>query len=63
MCEEGKLLNKDYESLITKELVETFYYHLLRIREFDRKAVSLQRQGRIGTYAPFEGQEASQMVH
>ncbi|MEO4052791.1 pyruvate dehydrogenase (acetyl-transferring) E1 component subunit alpha [Solibacillus sp. CAU 1738] len=61
VCEDGILLNTDYESLITKELVEKFYYHLLRTRAFDKKAVSLQRQGRIGTYAPYEGQEASQV--
>ena len=28
-------------------------------RVFDRKAFSLQRQGRFGTYSPIEGQEAS----
>lgn len=28
-------------------------------RLFDRKAFSLQRQGRFGTYSPVEGQEAS----
>jgi pyruvate dehydrogenase E1 component alpha subunit len=28
-------------------------------RAFDRKAFSLQRQGRFGTYSPVEGQEAS----
>ena len=34
---------------------------MLRIRTFDRKAINLQRQGRLGTYAPFEGQEAAQV--
>jgi 2-oxoisovalerate dehydrogenase E1 component alpha subunit len=43
------------------KLALEFYRQLVRIRIFDRKAVSLQRQGRIGTYAPFEGQEAAQI--
>ncbi|NCG67066.1 pyruvate dehydrogenase (acetyl-transferring) E1 component subunit alpha [Bacillus coagulans] len=59
--ENGRLVNEPYSSQITKELAKQFYYHMVRIRQFDRKAVSLQRQGRLGTYAPFEGQEASQV--
>ena len=58
--ENGQLVNEDYKEQITEELVKKFYYHMIRIRMFDRKAISLQRQGRLGTYAPFEGQEASQ---
>ncbi|MGM0835162.1 MAG: pyruvate dehydrogenase (acetyl-transferring) E1 component subunit alpha [Bacillota bacterium] len=61
MDENGNLTDENYSSKITKELAETFYKNMLRIRTFDKKAISLQRQGRIGTYAPFEGQEASQV--
>lgn len=61
MDENGILTDENYSSKITKELTETFYKNMLRIRTFDKKAISLQRQGRIGTYAPFEGQEASQV--
>jgi 2-oxoisovalerate dehydrogenase E1 component alpha subunit len=57
----GNLLNEDLRSSLTQDLVENFYRHCIRIRLFDKKAISLQRQGRIGTYAPFEGQEASQV--
>ncbi|WP_078380348.1 pyruvate dehydrogenase (acetyl-transferring) E1 component subunit alpha [Sutcliffiella halmapala] len=57
----GNIEKQEYSSKITKELTEKFYKHVLRIRTFDKKAVSLQRQGRIGTYAPYEGQEASQV--
>lgn len=59
--ENGSVINHEYRSLISEEMTKTFYQHLIRIRTFDRKAISLQRQGRIGTYAPFEGQEASQV--
>ena len=31
------------------------------VRLFDRRCVNLQRQGRIGTFAPLEGQEAAQV--
>jgi 2-oxoisovalerate dehydrogenase E1 component alpha subunit len=59
--ESGQLINEHYKGLITEDLVKKFYYNMVRIRTFDRKAISLQRQGRLGTYAPFEGQEASQV--
>ncbi|MDR4950526.1 pyruvate dehydrogenase (acetyl-transferring) E1 component subunit alpha [Neobacillus cucumis] len=59
--ENGVLINEDYKDKITEDLVKKFYHNIVRIRTFDRKAISLQRQGRLGTYAPFEGQEASQV--
>ncbi|WP_172369480.1 pyruvate dehydrogenase (acetyl-transferring) E1 component subunit alpha [Sporosarcina jiandibaonis] len=58
---EGFLLDSSYESQISEKLAKEFYYHMVRVRTFDRKAINLQRQGRLGTYAPFEGQEASQV--
>jgi pyruvate dehydrogenase E1 component alpha subunit len=39
----------------------TIYRELKLARHFDRRAVSLQRQGRIGTYPPLSGQEAAQV--
>ncbi|PKR77375.1 pyruvate dehydrogenase (acetyl-transferring) E1 component subunit alpha [Halalkalibacillus sediminis] len=59
--DQGNLIDSSYENDIDEELVRKLYYHMSRIRLFDRKAISLQRQGRIGTYPPFEGQEASQV--
>jgi 2-oxoisovalerate dehydrogenase E1 component alpha subunit len=38
-----------------------FYRWMTFVRLFDRKLIVLQRQGRIGTYAPVEGQEAAQV--
>ncbi|MBB3908450.1 pyruvate dehydrogenase (acetyl-transferring) E1 component subunit alpha [Anoxybacillus rupiensis] len=61
MNNDGELVMTEYREQITKELAMTFYRHLMRTRTFDRKCVSLQRQGRIGTYAPYEGQEAAQV--
>lgn len=38
--------------------VQQLYRQMLLLRIYDRKAVSMQRQGRFGTYAQMEGQEA-----
>ena len=42
-------------------LVE-MYEQLRFARRFDERMVSLQRQGRVGTYAPLAGQEAAQVA-
>src|SRR5699024_10199594 len=57
----GNIADETYTDQISQTLAEKLYYHMLRIRTFDRKAISLQHQGRIGTYPPFEGQEAAQV--
>lgn len=44
-----------------KEQCVEMYRWMVKIRAFDRRCVRLQRQGRIGTYAPLEGQEAAQV--
>ena len=41
-------------------LVE-LYRHMKLARHFDQRAVSLQRQGRMGTYPPLSGQEGAQI--
>ncbi|MEA2002251.1 MAG: pyruvate dehydrogenase (acetyl-transferring) E1 component subunit alpha [Actinomycetota bacterium] len=43
-----------------KELIEMYRLMVLS-RDFDRRAVAAQRQGRIGTYAMLEGHEAVQI--
>lgn len=58
---EGKLVDSSFKDKITSDLAKQLYIKMLRARIFDKKCVSLQRQGRIGTYAPFEGQEAAQI--
>ncbi len=44
---------------LNDQQVRQMYRHMRFLRIYDRKAVSLQRQGRFGTYAQMEGQEAS----
>ena len=47
------------EGLSDKDLVE-MYRWLVLLRTFDERAVALQRQGRIGTYALYWGEEGTQ---
>ncbi|BDG59046.1 pyruvate dehydrogenase (acetyl-transferring) E1 component subunit alpha [Caldinitratiruptor microaerophilus] len=46
--------------LDANRLVE-IYRWMVRLRAFDSRALRLQRQGRLGTYAPYSGQEACQV--
>ncbi len=58
--EEGKC----DEALMPKlgdEDIKRIYEFMVLARAFDTKCISLQRQGRIGTYASLLGQEASQI--
>lgn len=54
----GAPLTKDEPPLAPKELLEAFRWMLFS-RTLDERAVSLQRQGRIGTYSAVYGQESS----
>lgn len=42
--------------------IKTLYEALVFARAFDDKAFKLQREGRLGTYAPIRGQEAAQVA-
>jgi pyruvate dehydrogenase E1 component alpha subunit len=46
---------------LADERLLAIYRDMKLTRHFDERMVSLQRQGRIGTYAPAAGQEASQV--
>lgn len=52
--------NQPVEGLTTDQLID-MYKWMINVRHFDRRAVHLQRSGRLGTYAPLEGQEAAQV--
>ena len=41
--------------------VRRLYRFMVAARRFDQKATALQKQGRLATYAPYEGQEAAQI--
>ncbi|MBW5466940.1 pyruvate dehydrogenase (acetyl-transferring) E1 component subunit alpha [Brevibacillus formosus] len=56
----GELVG-DLKGQLDEETMVKMYENMVLVRHFDRKSINLQRQGRMGTYAPFEGQEASQV--
>jgi pyruvate dehydrogenase E1 component alpha subunit len=49
------------EPTLTPQKLKRMFEEMLRLREFDRRAVALQRQGRMGTFAENTGQEAAQI--
>ncbi len=55
---EGKYDKKLMPKLNNKD-IKKIYEAMILTRVFDRKALNLQRQGRLGTYASMEGQEAT----
>ena len=54
-------LDKDLEPDIPEALLLKLHRAMLLGRRFDERLLSLQRQGRVGTFAPITGQEASQL--
>ncbi|SFC14649.1 pyruvate dehydrogenase E1 component alpha subunit [Halobiforma haloterrestris] len=59
--EEGQVLDDaEVPDLSEEELLE-MYEQMRLARHFDERAVSLQRQGRMGTYPPLSGQEGAQI--
>ena len=55
----GRLVGDDPG--LDPELYQQMYRNMVLSRELDRRMLALQRQGRIGTYAMLEGQEAVQI--
>ncbi|WP_458207417.1 pyruvate dehydrogenase (acetyl-transferring) E1 component subunit alpha [Haladaptatus sp. NG-SE-30] len=59
--EDGTVLDgAEVPDLSDEELVD-IYRKMRLARHFDERAVSLQRQGRMGTYPPLSGQEGAQI--
>jgi pyruvate dehydrogenase E1 component alpha subunit len=59
--EDGRVVDgATVPDLSESELVE-MYRSMKLARHFDQRAVSLQRQGRMGTYPPLSGQEGAQI--
>lgn len=56
--EQGQLIAKLPAYLDKPETLVHLYKTMVLIRVFDKKAIALQRTGKMGTYAPINGQEA-----
>jgi pyruvate dehydrogenase E1 component alpha subunit len=54
----GDLLSPAPLDMVT---IRRLYRAMVFARTYDRKGTALQKQGRLATYAPFEGQEAAQV--
>lgn len=56
--EQGVLCGELPKFAEDKAIMLDLYRHMVRARTFDKKAIALQRTGKMGTYAPITGQEA-----
>ncbi len=54
-------LDADLEPDIPEEILLKLYRTMMLARKFDERLLNLQRQGRIGTFPPISGQEASHL--
>lgn len=55
---QGKLVGPLPEFAQNSETLLDLYRTMVETRTFDKKAIALQRTGKMGTYAPINGQEA-----
>ncbi|ASQ45962.1 pyruvate dehydrogenase (acetyl-transferring) E1 component subunit alpha [Legionella clemsonensis] len=56
--EQGKPSDNLPSFTADKDILKELYSIMVRTRAFDKKAIALQRTGKMGTYAPINGQEA-----
>ena len=61
ILDETGRLDEDLEPDIPSEVLVKLYRCMLLARRFDERMLNLQRQGRIGTFAPISGQEAAHL--
>ncbi|WP_276273917.1 pyruvate dehydrogenase (acetyl-transferring) E1 component subunit alpha [Haloarcula litorea] len=59
--EDGQVVDGATVPDLSDDALVEMYRQIKLGRHFDQRAVSLQRQGRMGTYPPMAGQEASQV--
>ncbi|WP_290816597.1 pyruvate dehydrogenase (acetyl-transferring) E1 component subunit alpha [Halovivax sp.] len=57
----GRVLDGASVPDLSEETLVEMYEQMRLARHFDQRAVSLQRQGRMGTYPPLSGQEGAQI--
>ncbi|MGJ9458578.1 pyruvate dehydrogenase (acetyl-transferring) E1 component subunit alpha [Oceanobacillus sp. CF4.6] len=59
--EDGKIVNKDDMPDLSDEDLKEIMRRMVYTRILDQRSIALNRQGRLGFYAPTAGQEASQL--
>ncbi|THE11163.1 pyruvate dehydrogenase (acetyl-transferring) E1 component subunit alpha [Bacillus timonensis] len=60
--EEGEVVNKAAVPDLSDEQLKELMRRMVYTRILDQRSISLNRQGRLGFYAPTAGQEASQLA-
>ncbi|MBM7705271.1 pyruvate dehydrogenase E1 component alpha subunit [Chryseomicrobium aureum] len=60
--EEGNVVNEDLMPDLSDEQLVELMSRMVYTRILDQRSISLNRQGRLGFYAPTAGQEASQLA-
>ncbi|KON89266.1 pyruvate dehydrogenase [Sporosarcina globispora] len=60
--EEGKIVNESAMPDLSDEQLQELMHRMVYTRILDQRSISLNRQGRLGFYAPTAGQEASQLA-
>jgi pyruvate dehydrogenase E1 component alpha subunit len=61
ILDDGGRLDKNLEPDIPEDILLRLHRTMLLGRKFDERLLNLQRQGRIGTFPPINGQEAAQL--
>lgn len=61
ILDENNELDSELEPDIDDDLKKRMFRTMLLSRRFDERLLTLQRQGRVGTFAPVKGQEACQI--
>lgn len=61
ILDENGQVDRDLEPDLPESLLLKMHRAMVLGRRFDERMLTLQRQGRIGTFAPIKGQEASQL--
>ncbi|WP_034725760.1 pyruvate dehydrogenase (acetyl-transferring) E1 component subunit alpha [Calidifontibacillus oryziterrae] len=59
--EEGRVVNEEALPELSNEQLKELMKRMVYTRVLDQRSISLNRQGRLGFYAPTAGQEASQL--
>lgn len=60
--EKGEVVNEEYVPDLTDEELQELMTRMVYTRVLDQRSIALNRQGRLGFYAPTAGQEASQIA-
>lgn len=62
LSEDGKVLDEQNAPDLSDDELKEMYRWMLKLRVYDGRAIKLNRQGRLGFYAPLGGQEACQVA-